>query len=69
MDTLGLGDNQITDLAPLSALTSLTGLGLDGNQITDLAPRKSLTKLRALYLDNNPGSKKWKREGMFGDKT
>eukprot|EP01051_Picozoa_sp_SAG22_P009189 SAG22_NODE_748_length_7489_cov_39.991070_2_plen_131_part_00 len=48
-----LSYNQITDLAPLSALTSLTTLDLCYNQITDIAPLSALTSLTTLWLDNN----------------
>ena len=41
---LCLWGNQITDITPLSNLTSLTGLWLRDNQITDITP-----------LINNPG--------------
>eukprot|EP01051_Picozoa_sp_SAG22_P013732 SAG22_NODE_1572_length_4093_cov_18.988733_2_plen_144_part_00 len=49
---LGLGGNQITDIAPLSAVTSLTGLTLGFNQITDIAPLSALTSLTELFLFN-----------------
>ena len=51
---LGLGSCEITDLSPLSGLTSLTALGLHGNQITDLSPLKGLTELKLLDLKYNP---------------
>eukprot|EP01051_Picozoa_sp_SAG22_P038900 SAG22_NODE_20195_length_267_cov_1.529762_1_plen_52_part_01 len=38
---------RFTDLAPLSALTSLTELYLRENQITDIAPLSALTSLEA----------------------
>eukprot|EP01043_Picozoa_sp_COSAG02_P086252 COSAG02_NODE_23736_length_710_cov_0.541735_1_plen_119_part_00 len=50
-----LSYNQITDLAPLSALTSLTRLGLEDNRITDIAPLSAQPPLRWLWLENNPG--------------
>eukprot|EP01051_Picozoa_sp_SAG22_P024398 SAG22_NODE_6748_length_816_cov_1.317992_1_plen_103_part_10 len=40
-----ISGNQITDLAPLSALTSLAALRLNNNQITDIAPLSALTSL------------------------
>eukprot|EP01051_Picozoa_sp_SAG22_P013795 SAG22_NODE_1589_length_4048_cov_68.361611_2_plen_61_part_00 len=50
-----LNNNQITELAPLSALTSLAHLVLQDNQITDLAPLAALTSLTSLDLGGNPG--------------
>eukprot|EP01051_Picozoa_sp_SAG22_P028805 SAG22_NODE_10351_length_539_cov_50.668182_1_plen_74_part_00 len=49
-----LQNNQITDIAPLSAQTSLTYLDLRNNQITDIAPLSALTSLTDLDLSNNP---------------
>eukprot|EP01051_Picozoa_sp_SAG22_P019079 SAG22_NODE_3407_length_1731_cov_1.334559_1_plen_108_part_00 len=51
-----LGNNQITDIAPLSALTALTSLGLHSNQITDIAMLSALTSLKGLWIFNNPGN-------------
>jgi Leucine-rich repeat (LRR) protein len=45
--------NSITDIAPLSGLTSLTHLDLSGNSITDIAPLSELTSLNWLNLDYN----------------
>eukprot|EP01051_Picozoa_sp_SAG22_P005112 SAG22_NODE_295_length_12850_cov_9.179202_11_plen_218_part_00 len=50
---LELGDNQITDIAPLSAFTSLTDLNLQWNHITDIAPLSALTSLDYLDLGVN----------------
>eukprot|EP01044_Picomonas_judraskeda_P005280 COSAG03_NODE_494_length_7432_cov_9.546707_2_plen_306_part_00 len=50
---LDLGDNQITDVAPLASLTALTELDLGNNQITDVAPLASLTALTELDLGDN----------------
>eukprot|EP01051_Picozoa_sp_SAG22_P005997 SAG22_NODE_376_length_11537_cov_29.420353_5_plen_399_part_00 len=50
---LWIDNNQIADIAPLSALTSLTSLQLGGNQITDIAPLSSLTSLTILNLQSN----------------
>eukprot|EP01051_Picozoa_sp_SAG22_P015020 SAG22_NODE_1909_length_3328_cov_3.374419_2_plen_92_part_00 len=52
---LYLGNNQIPDIAPLSALTSLTSLVIRFNQITDIAPLSALTSLTSLNLYGNPG--------------
>ena len=49
---LDLGNTQITDLAPLAALTGLQSLSLSNTRITDLAPLAALTGLRRLDLDN-----------------
>eukprot|EP01051_Picozoa_sp_SAG22_P034351 SAG22_NODE_15543_length_346_cov_0.838057_1_plen_47_part_00 len=38
-------DNQITDLTPLSAMTSLYYLRLENNQIADLAPMSARERL------------------------
>ena len=46
--------DQVSDLSPLSGLTSLTGLGLWDNQISDLSALSGLTKLTHLNLWNNP---------------
>ena len=48
-----MGNNQISDLTPLSSLTSLTELHLDNNQISDLMPLSSLTSLTWLGFDYN----------------
>jgi Leucine-rich repeat (LRR) protein len=45
--------NSITDIAPLSGLTSLTRLDLDYNSITDIAPLSGLTGLTWLDLSGN----------------
>ena len=51
---LCLNDNQrISDISPLSSLTSLEYLRLDGNQISDLSPLAALTNLTFLDLDYN----------------
>ena len=51
---MDLGDNQISDLSPLSELTSLTKLDLQYNQISDLSPLADLISLRDINLINNP---------------
>ena len=38
MEVLGLSENSISDITPLSGLTSLRGLWLDKNNISDLSP-------------------------------
>ncbi|NKQ39252.1 MAG: hypothetical protein HF967_07280, partial [Methanosarcinales archaeon] len=45
--------NQITDISPLSGLTSLTSLHLGGNQITDISPLSGLTSLTSIGLGGN----------------
>ena len=50
---LMLGNNQISDLSPLSGLTSLTRLWLNLNQISDIGPLSGLTSLGYLELSLN----------------
>ena len=50
---LGLDQNQIVDISPLSSLTHLTSLGLNQNQIRDIHSILSLTNLANLYLHGN----------------
>ncbi|RKU33021.1 hypothetical protein C6496_22875 [Candidatus Poribacteria bacterium] len=49
---LNLGDegNYVTDLTPLSTLTSLNSLNVGGNQVADLRPLANLTNLTGLSL-------------------
>ena len=63
---LGLGSCEITDLSPLSGLTSLTALGLHRNQITDLTPLIGLTELKSLDLHHNPNLTKAEIEKLQG---
>jgi hypothetical protein len=49
----GPGNNQISDLSPLSNLTSLTGLLLHDNQIGGIGPLANLTSLTYLDLAGN----------------
>ena len=46
-------ENAITDLSPVSGLTSLTWLSLSTNEITDVAPLRTLTGLMELRLSHN----------------
>ena len=48
-----INSNEISNLAPLSGLTSLERLDLDGNSISDITPLAGLTSLERLYLGNN----------------
>jgi hypothetical protein len=48
-----LGSNQISNLAPLAGLTSLTQLILYSNQISDLAPLEGLTAVGWCLLYDN----------------
>ncbi len=48
-----LGNNNISDISPLSGLTSLIGLLLDNNNISDISPLAGLTNLSSLTLGNN----------------
>ncbi|WP_323843252.1 leucine-rich repeat domain-containing protein [Moraxella sp. Pampa] len=50
---LGLGENQIQNIAPLANLTQLTELWLYDNQIQDITPLSNLTQLTRLDLDIN----------------
>lgn len=51
--TLGLSNNQISDISPLSALTYLESLNLNGNGVSDLTPLAGLVNLNTLQLNNN----------------
>ena len=46
--------NDISDLSPLSGLTSLTWLNLSGNPVSDLTPLSRLTGLSSLNLQGCP---------------
>ena len=48
-----VNSNDISDLSPLSGLTSLTGLNLQDNSISDVTALSGLTNLRVLSLSNN----------------
>jgi Leucine-rich repeat (LRR) protein len=50
---LFVGDNKISDIAPLSALMNLSELYISNNQIKDLTPLSALNKLRVLQLQGN----------------
>jgi len=50
---LDLADNQIQDLAPLSALTQLAFLDLEHNQVSDLSPLAKLEHLAHLAISFN----------------
>ena len=45
--------NEISNLSPLSGLTSLEVLNLGSNDISDVSPLSDLTNLTTLFLDNN----------------
>ena len=51
--TAELFDNQISDVSPLSDLTTLINLFLDGNQISDVSPLSGMTALVLLSLGQN----------------
>ena len=53
LTALDLDDNDVSDLSPLTGLTSLTRLHLSGNQIADLSPLSGLTSLTELDLTYN----------------
>ncbi|MEO0521976.1 MAG: leucine-rich repeat domain-containing protein [Pseudomonadota bacterium] len=54
LQTLGIEDAPITDIAPLSALTGLRILSLHTTQVADLSPLAALTGLQTLQLSNTP---------------
>jgi Leucine-rich repeat (LRR) protein len=51
---LDLGNNQITDITPLSGLIHLPGLNINNNLITDLTPLYPLKNLTFYTLFDNP---------------
>jgi internalin A len=53
LKTLGLRDNQISDITSLQSLTNLTSLSLSNNQISDISFLQSLTNLTELDLRGN----------------
>ena len=53
MTSLSLGSNEIADVSPLAALTSLTGLWLYYNAVADVSPLAGLKALTWLGLDGN----------------
>ena len=53
LQSLDLGRNQISDLAPLAGLTALESLRLNENKISDVSPLAGLTGLKYLDLDRN----------------
>ena len=56
LTSLGLGNNQITDLTPLAGLTELRSLGVHGNDLEDLTPLAGLTNLEELRLGGGGNS-------------
>ena len=48
-----MGDNKLSDISPLSDLTSLTSLRLWSNQISDISQLSKLTNLNYLSLYRN----------------
>ena len=48
-----INSNSVSDLSPLSDLTSLTHLWLEGNAITDISPVTGLVNLVVLHLGGN----------------
>ena len=53
LETLDLGDNEITDISLLSNLTNLENLDLADNEITDISVLSGLSRLETLDLRNN----------------
>ncbi len=53
LEKLFVGNNAITDVAPLAGATALFSLGLEQNRIADITPLEGLTKLRSVNLAGN----------------
>ncbi|MEW6752731.1 MAG: leucine-rich repeat domain-containing protein [Candidatus Latescibacterota bacterium] len=53
LEVLELSGNQVTDLAPLAALTRLRMVGLEHNQVRDLGPLSQLHHVEVLILNRN----------------
>ena len=53
---LNLGELPVSDLSPISCLTSLQHLSLDNTPVSDLTPLSHLTSLQRLSLDDTPVS-------------
>ncbi len=53
LEMVDIDGNQVSDLSPLAALTSLTRLRSSDNQISDISPLASLTNLTGLDLGSN----------------
>ncbi len=53
LQTLNVSNNQISDLIPISSLTSLQTLNLNSNQISNLEPLGQLASLQTLDLSTN----------------
>jgi hypothetical protein len=51
---LELGQNRVSDLAPIRDLARLTYLDLSGNALSELAPLAERTELEVLLLSTNP---------------
>jgi hypothetical protein len=54
ISNLLVGQNNITDLSPISGLSNLRFLGIRDTKINDLGPLTNLTNLTSLYIDNCP---------------
>ena len=53
LESLGVRQGMVSDVSPLSGLTSLRALYLSNNEISDVSPLSGLTFLRLLFLGNN----------------
>ena len=51
LKSLGLTDNAVTDISPLSALSELESLDISGNPIEDISALADLTHLKSLWMD------------------
>lgn len=53
LERLSIGKGSISDLSPLTELTSLVSLDLSGNRVQNLSPLSKLANLRILNLSQN----------------
>lgn len=50
--SVNLSNTQVSDLTPLTSMTSLSSIWLDNTQVSDLTPLSSMTLLNTLMLDS-----------------
>jgi C1A family cysteine protease len=53
LQTLGLINDQITDISPIANCTQITELNLNNNKITNLNGVENLKKLKTIYCEHN----------------
>jgi internalin A len=63
---LSLGNNQVSEISPLSGLSNLRMLSLSSNQISDISPLSGLIGLTDLSLGNNQVSEISPLSGLIG---